>query len=458
LLKPEPARWAGLVRTGPLGGVARDTRAALGLATDRPVLMSGHQPGFWHAGIAAKWFALRAACARVGAQEAWVVVDHDPGTIERVRVPVRTGNGVGVRWWDVRSGELAAGAGRTERSPACGRGPVAAAAPSNPGVLAGDGARLGVERMVGSLRARAGEVDAARQFALAAADLLAEVCPAPVMVFASTLLATPAGDVILKDMRERPARVREAYNRAVKGLPAARVAPLAEGELPLWRLSPTGRERVFEGDLSRGDGLAPRALLLTAMLRLFVGDLFIHGTGGGATASASGADEQGTGEGYDRITERWLAGDGMEWGGGAALAPSVVASATLTLDLPGMPIDPLLAKARWKAHAARHDPGLLGDLPAATRKAELVRALRSRRTSASERRATYHELHELLAHTRERHATELAAIDQAAAAAGDAAQQQALRRDRTWAFPLHAAEAMRGLRDAVAAAFGEESS
>jgi len=469
LIEPAAARWGELVRerwgvgrAGQSWEMTRATRAALGLADDRPVVMSGHQPGFWHAGIAAKWFALAAACARTGAQAAWIVVDHDAVAMERIRVPVRHGEeSIAARWWDGRTGELAASAGPAERSAACDRAAVAARASGALGPLASESVRVGIQRITKALEGRAGEPNAARQFALAAADALEEFGPRPAVVFATDLARTPAWSALLGAMRRDPARCRETYNAAVRAFPGARVAPLGEGELPLWRLGGPERVRAFAGDLDERARLAPRALLMTAILRLFVCDLFIHGTGGGASAGSrpgASADEDA---GYDRITERWIPawlgdGDGDEAGAMARmpLAPSVVASGTLTLDLPGAAIDPGLAKARWAAHSARHDPALLGDDGAAVKKAEMVQALRSRRTTPGERRAAYAALHALLEESRTRHAARLGELDAAAARAGDAGEQLAIRNDRTWAFPLHEPAKLASLRDAVADEFG----
>ncbi len=458
VFEPAAARWDaivrerwggwGRVRTGRTWEIARATRHALGLDAERPVIMSGHQPGFWHAGIAAKWFALTACAAKAGAQAVWVVVDHDAVAMERFRVPVRRGqDGIAVRWWDVRTGELATSAGAIERNAACDRRVVTPKAPPDLGPLAGDAVRAGVDRMACALAAREGESNAARQFALAAADVLESFGPRPTIAFTTDLVRTQAWAMFVDAMRREPVKQREAYNEAVRGFPHARVAPLGEGEVPVWRLGGPERVHVTAGELEAGAGpFAPKALLTTALLRMFACDLFIHGTGGGASG---GADADAVG--YDRITERWI----PAWlgGGAATLSPSVVASATLTLDLPGAAIDPGVAKARWTAHAARHDPALLGDAGAAAKKAEIVKALRSRRTPKSERRATYLGLHALLEDVRTRHAERLAELEAAAARAGDAAEQLALRQDRTWAFPLHEPGKLAGLRDAVGKEF-----
>ena len=44
--------------------LATDLRDALGIAPLRPVIMTGHQAGFWHCGILAKTLAASACAAR----------------------------------------------------------------------------------------------------------------------------------------------------------------------------------------------------------------------------------------------------------------------------------------------------------------------------------------------------------------------------------------------------------
>src|SRR5690606_40978326 len=83
-------------------------------------------------------------------------------------------------------------------------------------------------------------------------------------------------------------------------------------ELPLWRVDREGRRhRAFLHDLEMDGTLYPRALMMTALARLGLCDLFIHGTGGGR---------------YDQVTERWM----YEWLK-VKLAPMAVATASIHL-------------------------------------------------------------------------------------------------------------------------------
>jgi hypothetical protein len=81
LIEPRADAWRDLI-AGSWARTQRDpvalrARQELGLPTDRPVVMSGHQTTFWHPGILAKWYAMNAAAQRVHGATAWVAVDHD---------------------------------------------------------------------------------------------------------------------------------------------------------------------------------------------------------------------------------------------------------------------------------------------------------------------------------------------------------------------------------------------
>src|SRR5690606_24011692 len=215
-------------------------------------------------------------------------------------------------------------------------------------------------------------------FARAAAELIAQAdggggggVEAPRLVFASAVGRTDLFGDIVRRMVDDPAACARAYNEAVGARPEAQLRPLELNEqrgrieLPLWRGAPgSPRQAVYASELADGQWggggaagggaegeLAPRALLLTGLMRLAGCELFIHGPGGGV---------------YDQVTEAWLG----SWLGREDLAPSVVASATWLLPLTDEPppAPGELARAQWERHAARHNPALVGDLAAAERK------------------------------------------------------------------------------------------
>jgi hypothetical protein len=265
-----------------------------------------------------------------------------------------------------------------------------------------------------------------------------------------------------------PRRIIGLYNEAATSHPDAGVAALRIGaaddeiELPLW-VVPTHangvRRRCLVHDArewlaaagssesidTERSTLAPRALLMTGFVRLFLCDLFIHGLGG---------------EKYDKITEQWFR-DFL----GLSLAPTVTVSATLrlTIDLDGrtLPSGEDVAISSWTAHKARHDPGLLGEHAGATRKAELVEQIRRlkhdrRRAPANVARVAtaelFREMQRLLEQARERHTTELSELDRAAAAARASLDEIRIADDRTWCFVLYQTGQVNALRAEIDAA------
>jgi hypothetical protein len=463
-------------------GLLRD-----GEPDDLPIIMGGHQAEWWHGGILAKYLAAQAAAGAVRGVSAWVVVDQDESSPTTVRVPLRA----------VKDGQLQA-----RVISLMGGEPPRSETASMPAALLGTlrvGGRVeypaglapghaaveeGVAAMRDAMAAHVGAATAAEQAALATADVVRARLggpPAgdPRLVYATMLLSTALGRAMVRMLCDDAPRAVSAYNDAVRAHPQARVSTLAvdaargEHELPLWLLVPASsgvparRERVTSTMLRELDDaatarLAPRALLLTALLRLAACDVFIHGTGGGASDSGDR-----TPAGYDRITEQWM----RHWLG-VELAPSVLVTATLCLPLE-LPPAPMLPKAldaasaehavrdmSSLAHRAKHDPALLHDVDVAARKRDVVRAIAAipprwkggTAAQQAERRRLYDELQALLVDTRARHAAELAEIEASAAALAEYARQQSIAHDRTYSFPLHTTDALRSLAENIRAA------
>lgn len=486
-LHPGAASWAALVaaRFSQLDDRGRMFRAELGLDPARPVVMSGHQPQFWHPGILAKLMALQSVVRRSrgehrgGAQAVWLVVDHDE-TTTGVRYPVID-----------RSGSLAArtlamdgGSGEASTSSAASRDetfshvPLARrpATPSlnMPALASGErfgapGVEPGLERIVEAMRRHAGEPNIARQIAKASLDCVCDdPAEMPTIVFATDIARTTLMRDILASMASEPERCVLAYNAAAAAHPSARVASLALGddpELPIWRIAQAmgstrrpARAAMLAGDrgataIAAGE-FVPRALLLTGMMRLAGCDLFIHGLGGGGSGGGAGAVDEG---GYDAITTRWL----RDWLN-VQIGPLSVATATLrlrmTTDRPV--ITPFqVAHAQWLAHAAEHRPELLNDHDGAQQRASAVATLtqlRHRRdpTSRATKAAAYRDLHRTLEATRSRHSSELAAMRSAAEAAASRRSEAELLADRTWASPLYERAQIAELRSTIESAFG----
>ncbi len=300
--------------------------------------------------------------------------------------------------------------------------------------------------MSSALRARAGAGSLAEQYATAAADVITQATGGrpPAMVFASAVGGTDLFGGLVERMLADPAACAEAYNRAVGGRPEAQLRPLEVDrardriELPLWRISRgSPRRAVFAGDAAaRADGaLAPRALLLTGLMRLAGCDLFIHGTGGGL---------------YDQVTEAWLS----DWLGQAELAPSVVVSATryLPLSREPAPAPAELEEALWEKHAARHDPAMVGEAESAARKREMVTTIAQLPTGDPRRASVYREMHGLLERVRRQRREAIARLDARAASLRERLRDGDILLDRTWSFGLFPEESLRALRREIAEA------
>ncbi|MEN0020063.1 MAG: hypothetical protein AAF747_04165 [Planctomycetota bacterium] len=447
IFDPSPDQWPGLVRDVPTNATSIETRRMLGLPIDRPIIMAGHQAELWHPGILSKWFAAIALAVRTDAAPAWVVVDQDATDSMAVRSPSRDD-----------AGKLSERTHRFARPPRSADTPSkqrpatepSDAGPENPALPS---VAEGIAAARQALAAASSARTQAEQLARATARLLRAHSPAdadgypitPAMIFATSLSTTPAFAELLQAMRTDPDACADAYNAAASAHPDAHIrelttAPGSDRELPLWRIGST-RRAVFASELADIDiaELAPRALAMTALLRMHACDLFIHGTGGGAS---------GTIAGYDRITEQWI----TNWlGKDAKLAPSVVATATLQLPLSREPVptERDVAEARARAHRARHQPSLVGDDQAEAHKRELVAAIEAAPYKSAERSAAFQQMHAGLAEVRSRHDAELHRLDAHAADIAARYEARSIIEDRTWPFVLFEDTAIAELRNEI---------
>jgi len=380
-----------------------ESRTALGLPADRFVVMTGHQAGIWHAGIAEKFVVGARLAAERGGVLVHVVVDHDLNDAALVAFPaLLDGKGTGgtlARLALERSPRAAAGAPNALKKPVRTMRPERAhevPAEIEPALAA-------IER---AILAERGRENLAMQMAHAANALLLPRARVDHTVAATALAALP----FAQTMRAHFASLRDAYNAAVKG---ERIGPLAERELPFWKLdrASMSREPLFEGDAA--DLVAPRALTLTAIARLALCDVFIHGTGGGR---------------YDRAMERWIAatlGDEAR----AALAPMMVVTATRHAPLAQF-VPAFDASATPEAlRALEQDP--FGD--DGRTKGTLRAAIAG---SRAERRAAYVAMRRRIVEARAARAAELDAMRARIAANRVALEAHALATDRTWPFPF----------------------
>ncbi len=410
------------------------TRAAMGLTTSGPIIMTGHQAGLWHAGILAKYIYSNRVAARMrgslgSSQWAHVVVDQDVNDAASVSYPTTD-----VRRETLRLAPFLPG------TPTC-------RAPSIKTVIPPDSAALPAvtrawERVGPLLIANAHHPNIARQWAGVLSSLLTPLAPGGVAIFASDLSQTPGFAAVLTAMAADGERCVWAYNAAAAATPRARIAPLRmsahRAELPLWRISGSSRHPVYSDELMNIDHreLAPRALMLTAFMRLFACDLFVHGLGGGI---------------YDQITDAWI----KAWRPAWTLAPTAVVTATLHLPFPdatGLATPEAIARAAWEYHRARHDPALLGDAGSAAAKQELLTRIRSLRESGAPARGAYLDLHKLLEEARTRGTARLEAIKSHAHELAASSERAGVVFDRTWPFVYHSEASLAGLASEIEAA------
>lgn len=434
MIEPAGSSWASLARGFTRPASSNAFRAELGLPADGLVVMSGHQVEFWHAGIFAKRAACAAAAAKLGGSAGWLAVDQDSSEPAVIRYPARRDGRLVAAAWEIGP-QLG---NRADVPPACRPTADPRRLRDLPTDAATPGVSDGLARVAGALASASGESTLASQVIAATDSLLAGVVRPMPTVLATSISRTGLFGEVLTTMRADPGRCVDLYNRAVEAFPGSRLRPLdaTRGELPLWHLREgLPRRRVLASMLGSipASELAPRALLMTGMIRHAGCDLFIHGTGGAA---------------YDPAGERWLAA-WLGW----SLAPAVVASATLSIPIEGVRVVSAseAGRARWAAHHARHDPGLLGDEWAARRKAALLGEIREATTRGLDPREHYDEMHRLLSRVRLEHAQRLRELEERAARASADAAQSIVASDRTWPFPLHDPRALGSLADSVSA-------
>lgn len=445
-VEPGADLWRGLLRPFPaLSTEQRRFREQLGLATDRPVIMSGHQAQVWHPGILAKYFAADAAARALGAHAAWLVVDQDDNDCGLIRFPVRRADGhLRARVWNA-----APPAPGTATALRPGFNPAPVAEPAAGEAFAAEPVGAGLERIYRALASHAGQSTAARQLTAALNDLMGPlVAPAPA-IFATALSGTEFFRALVTKMAHDPGSCAGAYNKAAAGRPAAAIRTLgADGargvELPLWDLQALGRRPVWSRDLADipPARLAPRALLMTGLLRSGACDLFIHGTGGGGPEA-----------GYEAVTDAWFTG----WLGAPPPAPVTVVTATRRLPIavavhPGSPAQ--VAGALALAHRARHSPALIGDPNAGAKKREMVAEIEAARKSGADPLPLYRRMHAMLGTVRAAHAPELARLESLAAGAAARLADARILADRTWPFPLYPDAMLGGLKARIDAEFG----
>ena len=312
-------------------------------------------------------------------------------------------------------------------------------------------------------------VTLAQQMAAVTRDLLEPVAGVTSMILATDLACLPAFGALLREMIDDAAVCVARYNEATAQVPEARVAALVATrervELPVWLLTWNSPRRRLFADLSDStplltleDGspldvdalleasvqtsrspdepglgtmtLAPRALLLTAVMRSVGCDLFVHGKGGGV---------------YDRITELWW----RSWRS-QSLAPMAVATADLTLDLDVPVVDEAgVARAAWNAHHLPHNVDRVLHLderdPLVQDKRRAMSEIAAAKPRSRDRRAWFRKLHEANASLTAAHDQALRDAQASVTRANQALANGQIARRRDWCFALYPDSKLREL-------------
>ncbi|MDG2292549.1 MAG: hypothetical protein P8L37_07805 [Phycisphaerales bacterium] len=408
LLEPAPP-WNATADSG--NEIRRATLESFGLDPCRPVVVVGHQPLFWHSGILAKFLAADALAQQCNGQLVHLVLDGHRGEFGCVRWPRTAEDGTisGVDWV------------YRHVEPDVPMGLHMACAPRD---VPEESAAM-LHSIRDALRTASDQTDAAWQHAAALNSLMDFAVGPRTTVMASDLAASPVGAELLDRMCNDADAGRAHYNSAAATRPHAGVAALESGELPLWTADEQARLHTARVDDPDGARRFPKALLLTAMARTGLADVFVHGTGGA---------------GYDGMMEAWLGG----WLD-RCCCPMVVASASLHL--------PLGTREGWESirrkriaqvRRQRHDPSLLLGGGLSQDKTAMLEQIDAMPAKSSARREAYLTMHEQLS---------------SHPAAGDGALTKAERNrldrsvlaaaSRTWPFPLFAKSEIESLRDAV---------
>lgn len=406
-----------------LGALRRSTRDQLGLDPDRPVVVVGHQPVPWHPGILAKFMAADAVARRHDAQLVHLVVDAHRGPFGLIEWPEGSGpDSLRTAGWRCVDFD--------ESMPMC-RQPA-----SRPLLPPVDGAAPqvldGLLRWHDALASSIDAPNAAMQFAGALDSLMDPWVGSRTTIAASTMLETSFGrwmlDAILEDSRECVV----ACNHAIDADPTLGIHRLAEAgsglEVPFWIDREGVLETALDRDLASDASLHPKALALTALARIGVADLFIHGLGGWR---------------YDVAMEHWM----RNW---LDVVPSPRAMVTATMHLPLLDTSLLAveqARVIQRSRRRRHDPesSEYGVGPGPTKQRALNEIARLPRSSR-QRHDAYRSMHEWISSN--------ARSDEGddRRAARRVRELAAMQSRRTWAFPMHAASSLDALRRHIHAA------
>ena len=426
----------------------RELAASLRGGTDQTlgrVVATGHQAWLWHPGILAKDLAASAVARRFDAAAVHIVVDHDAHEALSLSLPVVQGDRLEVHQLKLAEDDPQVPTGC--RPPAEAQQVVAvlheATRQLGPSLAVDLSPIIDAYEHVGECRTLA------EQTAAVLGRLSSPYTGPMARIYSSSLCRLIGFKQLVERMVSDAPSCVASYNRAVDECPGAGVAPLAvqrrRVELPLWLLEwQRPRRRVFADltgskpalvgadgrSIDRQATLAPKALLLTAVMRDLVCDLFIHGQGGAV---------------YDRVTERWCS----DWLG-RELAPRATVSADvlLSFDVPLARGDQL-ERALWRRHHLPHNLDRALGLTGAPvrRKRDLIAHMDDDRDGIRRYQA-FEAIHRINGELAAQHhdVLEQAKRQVSLARSGVSNRRFALKRD--WCFGLYPAEQLHKLAEA----------
>ena len=398
-------------------------RTELGLEPDRPVIVVGHQPEPWHPGILAKFMLGDLLASRHEAQLVHLVVDSHRGAWNRMEWPRGVdAESFATDTWSFLDGHPDRPMCRQSATPPR---PIPDAK-AMPGVLDG------LQAWSAALDAECDAKNAALQCAGALNRLMKPWVGAMRTITVSQLMGTTIGSLLLERMSADASGCIAAFNAAVDRHPTLGVRRLDAGAdpapLPLWIEQEEGLRTANVDDL-QSDGLHPKALLLTALARVGLADLFIHGLGGWR---------------YDEAMEDWM---DAWWG----VRPTRRAMVTADLRLPILGsqwLESIRNGLLQQVRRRRHDPETSGAArgPGPT-KAKALAEIASLPPGSQERRRAWVRMHEWIDQGVGRDTDRddaLCRIEELAALS--------VRRD--WPFPLYDENALHELKRALETELG----
>ncbi|MCH2136367.1 MAG: hypothetical protein MK101_07265 [Phycisphaerales bacterium] len=387
--------------------LARSSRVALGLDPNRPVVGTGHQPGLHHGGLIVKDMVAQALAQAHGGTATHLMLDTTGEAVFNARMPVCRGG----RWTAAKAFEATEGSGPLwQRSSALVE------------------TRRCFDDINLSLDLSGSALEQANSLMRCQWD---RAGVHPQVIRSSSLLATPAGAHLLEAMGHDPGQCAASLAQAIATEGITDLQPPAGGDdpqLPLW-VSPTrggsARRTARASDLKNESiVLEPKAVVTTALMRLWVSDRWVHGTGG---------------ERYDRVTARWV----RDWLG-LELAPASFATAHVRLsDHSWRDAMGHVEVARRGVQQARHDLAPGNPSP---QKVAMLKAIEGEARGSAPRRAAFDAMHKALAQGASQRRDAATAVLEAAI------EQAQLLQRRDWPLVTLPQERSTALMQAVEAA------